>query len=250
MNNDGSVLAGAADGTLLFRVVDGEHIGVDIHPQADPDFARVVIGGELLGALLRQRGLLVLHAACVQKDGKGIVFVGYSGWGKSTTAAYLAQSGYDLLTDDVLAVHLGPEGAFAYPGPVSIRLRPDAGARLAKQFEDLPRVYSSTAKRIAVKKRPAGYDRVKLEKVYFLEGEWHTQNEVASVSQRSAFIECLRHTRITRMLKTERYRLEHFNQCKQLLHAVPVALLRRRKSLDQLPAIKRVIERDLGLSSA
>ncbi len=60
--------------------------------------------GPILGLLLRLRGVTCLHASAVAFDNRSVAFVGPEGAGKSTTAAALAQQGYGVLSDDIVAL--------------------------------------------------------------------------------------------------------------------------------------------------
>jgi hypothetical protein len=61
----------------------------------------------VLAALLRQRGLLVLHANAVTAPGGAIVIGGESGAGKSTTTAALLGAGCRMLSDDITVLRAG-----------------------------------------------------------------------------------------------------------------------------------------------
>jgi hypothetical protein len=52
--------------------------------------------------LLERRGRYSLHAACLARDGRGVVLAGPTGAGKSTLAIALARAGLDFLADDVV----------------------------------------------------------------------------------------------------------------------------------------------------
>ena len=54
--------------------------------------------------LSRNRSLLFLHAGCVAYDGSAIAFAASTGTGKSSLAAACLDRGFDLLTDDKLAL--------------------------------------------------------------------------------------------------------------------------------------------------
>ena len=62
INDSGLHLAGKAQDLLRCCVLQGKEIIVSPEPDVDTRFLQTVIGGELLGALMRQRGYLVLHA--------------------------------------------------------------------------------------------------------------------------------------------------------------------------------------------
>ena len=87
-----------------FSVVQGKEILIDPAPQASDEDLRFVVLGSLLGALLHQRNLLALHASAIQMPQGVVLFMGASGHGKSTLMATLAQRGYGIISDDVVAI--------------------------------------------------------------------------------------------------------------------------------------------------
>lgn len=64
---------------------------------------------------------VLLHAAAVAWEGRGIVAPGATGAGKSTLAAWLAGSGFDVLTDELAYVPLGSQRVGGFARPVSLR---------------------------------------------------------------------------------------------------------------------------------
>lgn len=50
---------------------------------------------------------IAIHAGAVERDGRGVMIVGRSGTGKTTTTLALARSGYAYLTDDVTVLAAG-----------------------------------------------------------------------------------------------------------------------------------------------
>lgn len=248
LNDDGLKLAGVARGVMRFQVKGGEQIVVDPEPDADLDYARAIISGELMAALLRQRGLLTLHGSCVAKDGRAIGFVGHSGWGKSTLAMHFVANGYRLLCDDVLAVAFTDKGPAAVPGYPQVKLRPDSGALFVKDniYETLPSAHTETDKRLYGRADYFQEVPVPLRKLYLLEGRTRPDNKVLPVAEQQAFGELLRHTRATNLLKNPTFLQVHLHQLKDLLEGVPVSLLHRRMSLDLLPELLDAIELDLS----
>ena len=57
-----------------------------------------------MGIILMQRKILPLHGSAVAIDGKAYAFIGESGAGKSTLAAAFMNKGYELMTDDIVAI--------------------------------------------------------------------------------------------------------------------------------------------------
>ena len=95
-----------------FLIEDGRRITY----QKDPDLTesesiRLFLLGSCMGALLQQRGVIVLHGNAVSMDGKTCsIFVGDSGAGKSTMAAWHYRKGSLILADDVVAVVFNEAG--------------------------------------------------------------------------------------------------------------------------------------------
>jgi hypothetical protein len=90
-----------------FLVRDGREIFVEPHGDASPEDLRAYLLGSVIGGLIHQAGLLPLHASAVARDGRAAAFIGRSGAGKSTLAHRLSVRGWELLSDDVCAVHGG-----------------------------------------------------------------------------------------------------------------------------------------------
>jgi hypothetical protein len=87
---------------------------------------------QVLAAVLRHRGLLVLHANAVETSGGVIVIGGESGTGKSTTLAALLDRGCRMLSDDVTALRPGdaPGSVEVLPGAAQTHLTKDAAEGL------------------------------------------------------------------------------------------------------------------------
>ncbi len=63
-------------------------------------YTNIVLAYNPLIILLSQHGYHSVHASCVQLGGKGILFTGVSGSGKSTAAYALLRRGHPILADD------------------------------------------------------------------------------------------------------------------------------------------------------
>ncbi len=72
--------------------------------------------------LLRRHGLVAVHAAALEKDGRGVLVPGARGQGKTTTSLTLARGGFRILSDDLpllRATRAGPE-VLAFRGSVNV----------------------------------------------------------------------------------------------------------------------------------
>ena len=132
------------DGVGRYLVRDGREILIDPDPVASAHDVRVYLLGTCLGALLHQRGYLVLHASGIATDGGAVLFAGASGAGKSTLLAEMLRRGYKMIVDDVCAVRFDTAGQpMVVPSYPRTRLWADAAARFAIDTTNLPRTRSS-----------------------------------------------------------------------------------------------------------
>ncbi len=66
----------------------------------DPFYSDILFSYNLLTGLLIKEGFYSIHASCVNLGGKGVLFTGNSGKGKSTAAFALMRKGHPALSDD------------------------------------------------------------------------------------------------------------------------------------------------------
>jgi hypothetical protein len=110
-----------------YRIRDGREIIVDPDPRGSERHLRLYLLGSALGVALLQRGVLPLHANAMLIGGKAVAFMGASGAGKSTMAAWFHDNGFSVLADDVCAVTFDASGRpEAWPGIPRLRLWRDA----------------------------------------------------------------------------------------------------------------------------
>jgi len=138
---DGRVaLSIARDDRLGFRVWAPEHGCYLVAPDgrrvrgAPPAarsrrWERLVLAQALPLAALMQ-GREVFHASAVELCGRAVAFLGPSGAGKTTVAAFLIARGARLVTDDVLAVDVAGETVWGHRGGAIVRVDPSALRRL------------------------------------------------------------------------------------------------------------------------
>lgn len=95
--------------------------------------------GPVLGFVLRLRGITCLHASAIDIDGQAIAMVGPPGAGKSTAAAVFAQSGFGVLSDDVVALIEEGSTFLAQPAYPRVGLWPESIDALFGSPDALPR---------------------------------------------------------------------------------------------------------------
>lgn len=115
------------DGTAAYLVEGGRRVTVRPRSGASATTVRLFLLGSVFGFLCHQRGLLPLHAGCVEIDGKAVAFAGHSGAGKSTLAAAFLRRGYPVLADDITVLDMdAPGGPLVLPSFPRIKLWRDA----------------------------------------------------------------------------------------------------------------------------
>lgn len=97
--------------TGQLHMTEGTRITYETVPQGNPNTLRLFLLGAGLGGILHQRKTIVLHGNCISTDGQtGQIYVGDSGAGKSTMAAWHYHSGAKILADDLCAVVWDQQG--------------------------------------------------------------------------------------------------------------------------------------------
>ena len=135
----------AAPGLFLLRggrqagrfLVEGGAVAFERNPGCDDAVLARYLTDQVLAAVLRHRGLLVLHANAVAAPDGVIVIGGESGVGKSTTLAALLDRGCRMLSDDVTALRPGgaPGSVEVLPGAAQPHLTEDAAEGLGYQVD-------------------------------------------------------------------------------------------------------------------
>ncbi|MFN2562462.1 MAG: hypothetical protein ABR571_14370 [Jatrophihabitans sp.] len=133
----------AVEDVARFEARDGARIVIDPVPRADERAIRLFLLGTVMGAVMMQRGHLVLHGNGLRMGDACAVVVGHSGTGKSTLAAEFARRGLSVLSDDVVPV----DGrGRALPGYPRIKLWEDSLPQFGLAPDGLERVRAEAPK--------------------------------------------------------------------------------------------------------
>lgn len=228
------------DGIGTFEITNGRRVVVDPEGEGSDAALQPYLLGPVLGAVLHQRGHLVLHASSVSINGAAVVFVGPSGAGKSTTAAACVARGHDLLCDDITAVEFTDGTPAVVPGFPALKLTPELaetfgigreGCAPAAGEKKLFRVSSGVPDR----RRP-------LNVMFVLaDGELHIEEMSPSDSLQAL----IGHTYTQSLLDEDSIRL-HFRQCTSLAESIAVTRLSLPRDLDVLSDAVARIEDEIG----
>ncbi len=174
----------------------------------------------LLGS---RRGHWLLHSSAARFGDKLIAFVGKSGYGKSTLAAFLdQQASWSRVADDMLPIS-GTESAIeAWPRFPQFKIAPHAQPGLLHP------------------------ERLKLDVIYLLETSTSTSEavEIAPVQPVEAITTIAGQTAGARLFDPALLS-NHLHFCSNLVESVPVRKLRYPRSFEMLPAVERALRCDL-----
>lgn len=104
------IAEGGSAGVLTLDTVRSPDLGT-VYPLQHP------LEETLFRHLLAQRNALLLHACGIAWQGRGYLFVGSSGAGKSTTAGLWKAAGAAMLNDDRTVLEAAPDGIRIHPTP-------------------------------------------------------------------------------------------------------------------------------------
>ncbi len=104
---------------------------VDVYPElgADDRVVGLLLASQVAVYVLHQLGYPTLHASAVTTPQGAVAFLGPKGQGKSTMAATFLRRGSQLLTDDVLPLHVRGDAIYAVPALPIMKLWRQAAER-------------------------------------------------------------------------------------------------------------------------
>ena len=221
----------------------GREIVVDPVPGVEEALLRLVILGPVLGALLQQRGQLVLHGSAVAIADGAVAFLGDKGWGKSTVAAALYSRGYGIVADDITAVDVSTGCPMVQPGFPQLKIWPDTAVSLGDALETLPQLHSQSEKRARRVDRGFPQAPLPLRAIYVL--AQGTTPKLEPLAFGKAFLELVRHSYRTELLGANGAS-SHFLQCASITKSTRIRYLRIPRSLSILPDVARLVEEDVA----
>lgn len=123
-----------------FLVEGGERVTLERNLAAEDEMLCFHFLSAVLAAVLRQRGLLVLHANAAATPAGAVAMSGASGAGKSTTLAALLARGCAMLADDIVVLQKGQGGHVeVLPGVPQLHLTEESANAVGQDITGLPR---------------------------------------------------------------------------------------------------------------
>lgn len=127
---DGSIYFGIPDVLQAIISADGRSARCAPAPEGDPRSFEANLLNFVLTAALTLQGEEPLHATVVRLGDRAVGFLGASGTGKSTLAAFLLAEGAELVTDDMLRIVYDADEPLAWCGPPRLKLFDEQARRL------------------------------------------------------------------------------------------------------------------------
>ena len=232
-------------GVGRFLVEGGRRVLVDRDPlAADADLWDYIIGN-VLGAILHQRGALPLHASAVAKDGRGAIFMGQSGLGKTTLAAAFRQRGYLVIADDISVVEMSDQGrVLLRSGFPQLRLCPDVALKLGVTAVDSGRKSAEVHKLDLLCSGQFSASALPLAAIYLLKETSGEQVLLKPLTGRDKLMALIDNTYGLALVQGQKRRQDHFGQCEALARASSVICIQRPRIPFLLDELVDRVEKD------
>lgn len=232
-----------------YRISSSEII---IRPAADAadDLLRLPLLGLVPSAVLVRRGVPVLHASALRVGDEAVAFIGDKRFGKSTMAATLWERGHQLISDDVVVLDpSSPSGQAVRPGPIGVKLWPDAVESLGIADQAHYPLCEGATKRILDTRERHATEPVPLRRLYVLgRGE---QVGVAPITASDGLIELMRNSFMYRYPEAvENASAQLLKKYAPIRRTIDMKILLRPVDKDRLPEIAETIEADIHTSAA
>jgi hypothetical protein len=202
--------------------------------------------GQALSFALIKGGFEPLHGTAVVVEGEAIVFLGDSGFGKSTLAASFLDAGSLLLTDDLLLLSQTEQGLNAYPGPSRIKLFPDTARRFFGSCVNSVPMNAETNKHVFPLETARRCEKpVPLRAVYVLAPphEMRRRIRIETLPVREAFLALVANTFNGLISDSDRLQRQ-VAEATRLIRAVPVRKLSHPRSLARLNEVREAVLAD------
>ena len=214
--------------------ITADEIAVERAAGAPTQNVRLYLLGSAMGCLLHMRGVFALHANAVEFSGTAAAFMGASGDGKSTLAAWFADKGYRVLADDVCAVRFNVEGEpTVSPGLRRLRLWKDAiearGLVTSKFRKSYAGIDEFEKYDVPLAPEMQTTHGCLLRAIYVLGRS--DQPSITGVQGRDALELLFNHTYRGQYLDRVGSARQHWTSCVRLVAAVPVFRFERRWDL-------------------
>lgn len=135
------------EGVGSFFAHNGSEVLYSVGKDADSEWVRLYLNGQVLVALLHQRKIINFHASGFVYNGMGVMVPGETGAGKSSVTLSFALHGGGFLTDDLTPVVFKDEQPCIMPLKRRVKIRKETAEELGIGPEALSEAESGTGKK-------------------------------------------------------------------------------------------------------
>ncbi len=236
------------DDVADFLALAGKTILIDPVRGSDPTEIRLYLLGSMIGAILHQRGVMVLHGSAVRTPVGAVAFVADRGVGKSTLAVAMHRAGYPMLTDDLCTVRRDPErGLWVASGLRRVKLHPETAARLGLDVGEGFRLGREREKRAFMLVTTTSEDRppwTPLAAVYALDVGSVRRPKAIRLGVREAYRALILHTYRRQWVRPLGLQEPFFQNVAAIVGRLPVFRLVRPDAGLEMDALIRLIEKE------
>jgi hypothetical protein len=229
-----------------YYVRNGDEVVVEPVPGAPELDVRSYLMGSIFAALCHQRGLLPLHGSAVAADGGAVAFLGASGAGKSSVAAFLGRRGRRIVADDICLIDpAAPRERRVVPVAPWLKLWSTTLEALGEASGGFPRIFSDDDKY----RVPLDQDAspVALSQLILLEREDTAKAMLERLTPVQALNALLDNTYQAWLVRATGQTETYFRRCGTALQGVRVMRLRRPWGFDAMDETLSLLEQNLDM---
>jgi len=221
---------------------DGRAVFAFPVPGVDPFTIEHLAINQVQPLALSRQGKPAFHGSAIAVPGGAIAFLGMSGMGKSTLAAFFARAGHGFLTDDGLLVEETLHGPFALPNHPSIRLWEDSLENLldADAPRGAPVSYTSKIRLLASDSLPYCDTPQRLLAAYVMESGDTPVPKIAPLVGMNRVMGWLHHAFLLD-IEDRDLLARHFDWTHRISSAVPTFSLDYPREFSRLPDVRAAL---------
>lgn len=219
---------------VAFMAINGNELLVET-TKNNTDLIALFTLSEALGLILFQKNYFLLHGSAIQIGGKGVVFLGEPGAGKSTTVAAFAQKEVGVISDDMVCIHINDLGnPVLIPSFSQIKIWENSVDGLQLQKTNLSPVREGTNKFSWHDSLVFEENHVPLRQIFILTPPGDFVPLTEQLPQSQVPVELISYFPLPDTLLNGEALKEYFEKSVTIAHKVPVLKMNRPGDFDKL----------------
>lgn len=222
--------------TILQSVSDSSRQGLT------PANAYHFLADQVYPRILSHKGAFIVHAGGVLVGDRAALFLGPSGYGKSTLAASFDQSGVSLMGDDAICISLGDGFQMARALYPSLRLLPDSLAELFSPSVETAPVATYTIKQRVIRGAQSkdGSREAPIAAIFLINSAPSNEIGIRRLSIARACMACVENSFALNPSDTE-HAQRRLTQASALARQVPAFEITYPRDYARLPEVRQAI---------